>query len=86
MLFEELGFDYVGPIDGHNVDLLIETLKRIKTASSPTLVHVITKKGKGYEFSEKDPAFSTASALLRWKPVPRSLQEASATALPSARA
>ena len=55
MLFEELGFDYVGPIDGHNIDLLIETLKRIKTASSPTLVHVITKKGKGYEFSEKDP-------------------------------
>ena len=55
ILFEELGFDYVGPIDGHNIDLLIETLRRIKTASSPTLVHVITKKGKGYEFSEKDP-------------------------------
>lgn len=55
ILFEELGFEYVGPIDGHNIELLIETLKRIRTSASPTLVHVITKKGKGYEFSEKDP-------------------------------
>jgi len=55
MLFEELGFDYIGPIDGHNIELLIETLKRIKSSTSPTLVHVISKKGKGYEFSEKDP-------------------------------
>jgi 1-deoxy-D-xylulose-5-phosphate synthase len=55
ILFEELGFDYIGPIEGHNIEQLIETLKRIKTTSSPTLVHVITKKGKGYEFSEKDP-------------------------------
>lgn len=56
IIFEELGFNYVGPIDGHNIDLLIGTLKRIKTESSPTLVHVITKKGRGYEFSEKDPS------------------------------
>lgn len=55
LLFEELGFDYIGPIDGHNTELLIETLNRIKSSTSPTLVHVITKKGKGYEFSEKDP-------------------------------
>jgi 1-deoxy-D-xylulose-5-phosphate synthase len=55
ILFEELGFDYVGPIDGHNIELIIDTLKRIKTTTAPTLVHVITKKGKGYEFSEKDP-------------------------------
>lgn len=55
MLFEELGFDYFGPIDGHNIELLIETFKRIKNSPSPTLVHVITKKGKGYEFSEKNP-------------------------------
>ena len=55
VLFEELGFDYVGPIDGHNTELLIETLKRIKSSTSPTLIHVITKKGKGYEFSEKNP-------------------------------
>src|SRR4030043_1909358 len=56
LLFEELGFDYVGPIDGHNTELLIETFKRIKTSTSPTLIHVITKKGKGYEFSEKNPS------------------------------
>lgn len=55
VLFEELGFEYVGPIEGHNIELLIETLKRIKSSASPMLVHVITKKGKGYEFSEKDP-------------------------------
>jgi 1-deoxy-D-xylulose-5-phosphate synthase len=55
ILFEELGFDYVGPIDGHNIEMLVDTLKRIQTSSSPTLVHVITRKGKGYEFSEKDP-------------------------------
>jgi 1-deoxy-D-xylulose-5-phosphate synthase len=55
ILFEELGFDYVGPIDGHNIELLIETFRRIKTSHSPTLIHVITKKGKGYEFSEKNP-------------------------------
>ncbi len=56
ILFEELGFDYVGPIDGHNVELLIETFKRIKSSTSPTLIHLITKKGKGYEFSEKNPS------------------------------
>src|SRR3972149_562362 len=56
IIFEELGFNYVGPIDGHNIELLIETLKRIKTASTPTLVHVVTKKGKGYKFSEKSPS------------------------------
>ncbi len=56
MFFEELGFNYVGPIDGHNIELLIETLKRTKSTSSPVLVHVITKKGKGYEPSEKNPS------------------------------
>lgn len=56
IIFEELGFNYIGPIDGHNIELLIETFKRIKTLSSPTLIHVITKKGKGYEFSEKNPS------------------------------
>jgi 1-deoxy-D-xylulose-5-phosphate synthase len=56
IIFEELGFNYVGPIDGHNIELLIGTLKRIKTSSFPTLIHIITKKGKGYEFSEKNPS------------------------------
>ena len=56
ILFEELGFNYVGPIEGHNIELLIDTLKRIRTSPLPILIHVITKKGKGYEFSEKDPS------------------------------
>jgi 1-deoxy-D-xylulose-5-phosphate synthase len=55
ILFEELGINYVGPIDGHDIKLLIETFRNIKNSTEPTLVHVITKKGKGYEFSEKDP-------------------------------
>lgn len=56
VIFEELGFTYVGPIDGHNVDLMIETFRRVKSSSTPMLVHVVTKKGKGYEFSEKHPS------------------------------
>jgi 1-deoxy-D-xylulose-5-phosphate synthase len=56
VLFEELGFNYVGPIDGHNIELLIDTFRRLKPLTSPVLLHVITKKGKGYEFSEKNPS------------------------------
>lgn len=55
-LFEELGFNYIGPIDGHNIPLLIETFRKIKNLKTLSLIHVITKKGKGYEHSEKDPA------------------------------
>ncbi|MDA8215524.1 MAG: 1-deoxy-D-xylulose-5-phosphate synthase [Nitrospiraceae bacterium] len=54
-LFEDLGFNYLGPIDGHDIPLLIETLNSIKDANEPTLIHVVTKKGKGYKFSEDDP-------------------------------
>ncbi len=56
VIFEELGFNYVGPIDGHDLEQLIQTFKGVRRGSSPTLVHVITKKGKGYKFSEKDPS------------------------------
>jgi len=56
IVFEELGFTYVGPIDGHNMQLLVDTFRNIKNNDRPTLVHVITQKGKGYEFSEKDPS------------------------------
>ncbi len=55
VLFEELGFDYIGPIDGHDTEALIETFRRGVSEDSPLLIHVITKKGKGYKFSEKDP-------------------------------
>lgn len=55
IIFEELGFNYFGPIDGHDIGLMIDTFKNIKKSDMPTLIHVITKKGKGYEFSEQDP-------------------------------
>ncbi len=57
MLFERLGFRYFGPIDGHDLPLLIKTLRDIKSIPGPKLLHVATIKGKGYEFSESD-AFS----------------------------
>lgn len=55
LLFEEMGFEYVGPIDGHRLDLLIETFQRFHDFPGPVLIHVITKKGKGYEPAEKYP-------------------------------
>lgn len=57
ILFEEMGFNYVGPIDGHRIEHLISTFENIKKLSEPILIHVVTKKGKGYKFAEKDPAF-----------------------------
>ena len=55
MLFEELGFEYVGPIDGHKIESLIETFERFKDFPVPVLIHAITKKGKGYSPAEKSP-------------------------------
>lgn len=54
-LFEELGFYYVGPIDGHDLPLLIDIIKNIKQHKGPRLLHIVTKKGKGYEPAEQDP-------------------------------
>jgi 1-deoxy-D-xylulose-5-phosphate synthase len=54
-LFESLGFQYVGPIDGHNLGEMIHTLENVKKIEGPTLMHVLTKKGKGYAPAEKDP-------------------------------
>ena len=56
LLFEELGFQYVGPIDGHRMDHLLETFRNIKDFDWPVLVHVVTKKGKGCEFAECSPS------------------------------
>lgn len=53
-LFEEMGFHYTGPIDGHDVDALVATLKTLKTLKGPQLLHIITTKGKGYELAEGD--------------------------------
>ena len=55
ILFEQFGFTYLGPVDGHNIDDLLEFLERAKTLRKPVLVHVITKKGKGYTPAEENP-------------------------------
>ena len=55
ILFEELGFQYFGPIDGHDIGLLIEMLTNVKRLKGPILVHCMTKKGKGYTHAEDDP-------------------------------
>ena len=54
-LFEELGFNYVGPMDGHNVKEIIRTLRNLNDTSGPKLLHLITKKGKGFKSAEDDP-------------------------------
>ncbi|WP_289136206.1 1-deoxy-D-xylulose-5-phosphate synthase [uncultured Brevibacillus sp.] len=54
VLFEELGFTYIGPIDGHNMELLLDTLKTAKQTKGPVLIHAITKKGLGYAPAEAD--------------------------------
>lgn len=55
VIFEQLGFKYFGPIDGHNIPLIISTLQHAKDIQGPVLIHVITKKGKGYAPAEKEP-------------------------------
>ncbi|MDR1690198.1 MAG: 1-deoxy-D-xylulose-5-phosphate synthase [Clostridiales bacterium] len=54
-VFDEYGFNYIGPVDGHNLESLINVLKRIKKMKGPVLLHVYTKKGKGYSLAEKSP-------------------------------
>lgn len=55
VLFEELGFTYFGPVDGHNISDLIDVMERARSLDEPVLIHVITKKGKGYRNAENDP-------------------------------
>ena len=54
IFFEELGFTYLGPVDGHNYEDLFENLNYAKKTEGPVLLHVITKKGKGYKPAESD--------------------------------
>ena len=54
-MFEQLGFNYYGPLDGHNINELQTAMRAAKLSRGPVLLHVCTKKGKGYEFAEKDP-------------------------------
>jgi len=66
LLFEELGFQYVGPIDGHNFEHLLPILDHVKKLKGPVLLHVITKKGLGYEPAEKNPVwFHACPAFVR---------------------
>ncbi|PWC21265.1 1-deoxy-D-xylulose-5-phosphate synthase [Brenneria roseae subsp. roseae] len=62
-LFEELGFNYIGPVDGHDVQALAHTLKNMRSLKGPQLLHIMTKKGKGYAPAEQDP--------ISWHAVPR---------------
>jgi 1-deoxy-D-xylulose-5-phosphate synthase len=55
MFFEDMGIKYLGPIDGHNIKELTEVLNAAKKVNNPVIIHIITKKGKGYEFAEKNP-------------------------------
>jgi 1-deoxy-D-xylulose-5-phosphate synthase len=85
ILFEELGFRYYGPIDGHDVHLLVKTLRDLKAVKGPILLHILTQKGKGVEYAEKhaermhgigkiDPA--TGAEVKSAKPAPMTFTQA----------
>jgi len=74
-LFEELGFNYIGPLDGHDVHLLVRTLRNMRALKGPQFLHVVTRKGKGYEPAEQDPikwhgpaAFDAKTGIIKEKP------------------
>lgn len=54
-MFEELGFNYIGPIDGHDIEELVETLSKVRDLSGPQFLHIVTKKGQGYKLAENNP-------------------------------
>ena len=71
-LFEELGFNYIGPVDGHDLHTLVKTLRNMRALKGPQFLHVVTRKGKGYEPAEKDPikwhgpaAFDAATGVIK---------------------
>ena len=66
MLFEELGFTYLGPVDGHDLPTLLDYLERVKAMGGPVLLHVLTDKGRGFEPAEKDPVKFHAPAPFRY--------------------
>ncbi|OUS24106.1 1-deoxy-D-xylulose-5-phosphate synthase [Thalassotalea sp. 42_200_T64] len=78
--FEELGFNYIGPIDGHDVDSMVDTIRNMSTLKGPQILHVITTKGKGYEQAEQDPI--KYHAVPKFDPSSESLPK-SAPSLPS---
>ncbi len=75
LVFEELGYKYVGPINGHHLDTLLDTLAKVKDSDSPVLLHVVTQKGKGYPHAEQLPmkyhgvtAFDVATGVFKKAP------------------
>ncbi|MEQ1827343.1 MAG: 1-deoxy-D-xylulose-5-phosphate synthase, partial [Pirellula sp.] len=77
MLFEEFGFRYIGPIDGHDIHLVRKYLEMVKEQKGPTLLHVVTEKGRGYKPAEKDPVyFHTPPAFEDEQGNPRPLSSA----------
>ncbi|MDD1792687.1 1-deoxy-D-xylulose-5-phosphate synthase [Enterovibrio sp. ZSDZ42] len=76
-LFEELGFNYIGPVDGHDVEELVKTLKNMRNLKGPQFLHVMTKKGKGYEPAEKDPI--GYHAVPKFNPADNKLPKAAAS-------
>jgi len=74
-LFEELGYNYIGPLDGHDLELLLETLSNLKTLSEPVLLHLITQKGRGYDAAEEDPVKYHALGKVELEKVPEKITE-----------
>ncbi|MGD9660074.1 MAG: 1-deoxy-D-xylulose-5-phosphate synthase [Porticoccaceae bacterium] len=73
IVFEELGFNYIGPIDGHDLPLLIQTLNNLKDLPGPILLHVITRKGQGYLPAEEDPIGYHAFTKIEPKTEPKTI-------------
>jgi 1-deoxy-D-xylulose-5-phosphate synthase len=76
-MFEEFGFNYTGPIDGHNIDVLVDTLQNVKRLDGPQFLHVVTRKGQGYKLAEEDPIayhgpgkFDPGVGIVKPKPAP----------------
>ncbi len=76
-IFEELGFNYIGPIDGHDVKRMVDTLRNMRQNSGPQILHVVTRKGKGYEVAEKDPI--KFHAVPKFNPADEALPKAKPT-------
>ena len=67
MLFEDLGFRYVGPIDGHNIGLMRKYLSKVKALDEPVLLHVVTEKGHGFRAAAQDPVYFHTPAPFTWE-------------------
>ncbi|RDV29385.1 1-deoxy-D-xylulose-5-phosphate synthase [Alteromonas aestuariivivens] len=77
-IFEELGFNYIGPIDGHDVNAMVDTLRNMRKFKGPQLLHVVTCKGKGYPQAEKDPI--KFHAVPKFNPAEQSLPKSAPSA------